>query len=113
MEKPLGQIFACITVAVAFVGCSTMLPGPPVHFDGYGFLSAPDQREIGRLLTGLGIHAPITSITVEDSNHAAVYCEEKLLSEVEGERMEITVVRKAGHWVVIGRPHKVKFIMTS
>jgi hypothetical protein len=90
-----------------------MLPGPPVHFDGYGTLSAQDQREIVRLLTSLGIQVPITSITVEDSNHAAVYCEEKLLSESEGERMEITVVRRDGHWVVIGRPHKVKFTITS
>jgi hypothetical protein len=113
MKKPLSQLFACVTVAVAFVGCSTMLPGPPIHFDGYGTLSAQDQREIGRLLPRLGIHAPITSITVKDSDHATVYCKEKLLSEVEGERVEITVVRRAGHWIVVDRPHKVKFTMTS
>lgn len=109
MKTPLSQIFACITLAVTVVGCSTMFPGPPVHFDGYGTLSAQDLREIGHLLPRLGIHVPITSITVHDSDHAVVYCKR----EFESEEVEFTVVRRAGHWVVVDRPHKVNRIITS
>ncbi len=115
MKTPHSQIFACITLAVIVGGCSAMLPGPPLHFDGYGTLSARDQREIGRLLPSLGIHVPITSITVHDSDHAEIIC--TIRPSYEGNPTEdvesFTVIRRGGHWVVVGRPRKERRSVTS
>jgi hypothetical protein len=73
-------------------------------------LSWSDLREIDRLLPALGITVPVTEITTESPDRAVVYCETRAAMDPTtgdaGSGIEFTVVRRAGHWVAIDRPHK-------
>jgi hypothetical protein len=86
-------------------------PDPSIHMNGDYGLTWMDIREIERLLSSLGIRCAITEITMGRDGRADIYCETRHApfnppSLDGGDGIEVTVVRRDGHWVAVGPPRK-------
>jgi hypothetical protein len=116
MHERIRNILVAFVFSIAFVGCSTLAPDPSIHINGDSSLTWSDAREIDLLRPSLGIKQPITEITAKGPDRAEIYCEIRppaivgwgtsSVSTEPGEGLEFTVVRRGGHWVVLGRPRK-------
>jgi hypothetical protein len=111
MSAILRAIVACLTLSLAFSGCSMLGPDPSIHVNGNPSPSWNDVREIERLLPALHIGHGITEITMHGPDRADIYCETRQAvldpsSRDGGDGIEFTVVRRNGHWVAVGPPRK-------
>lgn len=111
MRATLRGILTCCLLSTAFVGCSTLGPDPSIHINGDSSLTWSDVREMERVLASLGIRYAITEITMGDHDRAEVYCETRHAvfnppSRDGGDGIEVTLVRRGGHWVAVGPPRK-------
>jgi hypothetical protein len=115
MHALLRNILVYFTLAIAFVGCSTLAPESSIHINGDPIVSWNDVREIERLLPSLGIKYPITEITPKGPDRAEIVC--TIRPSYEGNPTEevesFTVVRRGGHWIAVGRPRKLRLVVTS
>jgi hypothetical protein len=116
MVALLRNIPACLLLAIAFVGCSTLAPESSIHINSDPIVSWNDVREIERLLPSLGIKYPITEITPKGPDRFIIICTIRPPygdPYTPSDEIEFTVVRKDGHWVVAGRPQRISRVITS
>src|SRR6185369_10030558 len=116
MIAQLRNVLACSLLTIALGGCWTLAPESSIHINGDPIVTWNDVREIERLLPSLGIKHPITEITPQGPGRAIIVCEIRPPSAepyAPSEEIEFTVVRKDGHWVVSGRPHKISRVILS
>ena len=95
---------------------STLAPDSSIYIAGFSTLTWSDIRAIERLARSLGVKQLITVITPNGPDRAEIYCETRPPSisgwgtsspkEELGDGIAFTVVRKAGHWVALGRLRK-------